>query len=141
MMSKFIELHDRADRKLLVNVENICDVYPDIDFESAVVSYVNGKGVGVTESYDEVKTLIKDAGILIHKPDPRLNLTKPLSMGDLRDMIGEPVWNSNTLKWELVWYYGDAKEIIFTRDCGADYEYNADDLIKTPLYRMKQEVK
>ena len=134
-MLKFIEVHDKdTDIKLSFNVDKIT-VFSDqtIDTER--------EGFEVAESYEEIKQLIHDVGVLIHKADPRLNLTKPLTMDDLREMIGEPVWNSNTLKWELVWYYGDAREIIFTRDCGADYEYDADDLIKTPLYRMKKETK
>ena len=138
-MSKFIELHFPIEGKVSFNVEDIlCFFVRDDD---TIIRAKDGNCYAVTESYDEVKTLIKDAGVLIHKPDPRLNMAAPLTMDDLRNMIGEPVWNSNTLKWELVWYYGDAREIIFTRDCGADYEYDADDLIKTPLYRIKKETK
>lgn len=135
MMSKFIEVHGKDNgMPVSVNVENI------VAFETGDIALQAVGILKIAESYDEVKAIIKDAGVLIHKADPRLNLTKPLTMDDLREMIGEPVWNSNTLKWELVWYFGDAREIIFTRDCGADYEYDADDLIKTPLYRMKQEI-
>lgn len=136
MMSKFIELHFLIEGKVSFDVENIiCFFSKD---NNTIIRAKDGNCYAITESYDEVKTLIQDAGILIHKADPRLNLIKPLTLDDLKNMEGEPVWNSNTLKWELVWYYGDAKEVIFTRDCGADYEYNADDLIKTPLYRMRQ---
>lgn len=140
MMLKFIELHDNETKSpISINVNNISDFHVDYDGQTAVD--VGRDAYLVAEAYEEIKQLIHDVGVLIHKPDPRLNLTKPLTMDDLREMIGEPVWNSNTLKWELVWYYGDAKEVIFTRDCGADYEYDADDLIKFPLYRMKKEVK
>ena len=136
MMSKFIEVHGKDNgMPVSVNVENI------VAFEPGDIALQTVGILKITESYDEIKQLILDAGVLIHKPDPRLNLTKPLSIEDLSGMIGEPVWNSNTLKWELVWYFGDAREIIFTRDCSADYEYDADDLIKTPLYRMKMETK
>lgn len=136
MMSKFIEVHGKDNgMPVSVNVENI------VAFETGDIALQEVGILKIAESYDEVKAIIKDAGVLIHKADPRLNLTKPLTMNDLREMIGEPVWNSNTLKWELVWYFGDARKIIFTRDCGADYEYDADDLIKTPLYRMKKETK
>lgn len=130
MMSKFIELHDGM-QPISINVDSI------EWFADETISMHNSE-IKVIESYEEIKQLILDAGVLIHKADPRLDTTIPLTLEDLKNMIGEPVWNSNTLKWELVWYYGDAKEIIFTRDCGADYEYNADDLIKTPLYRMRQ---
>ena len=140
MMSKFIELHDNETKSpISINVNNIADFHVDYDGQTAVD--VGRDAYLVAESYDEIKNLIKDAGVLIHKADPRLDTTTPLTLEDLKNMIGEPVWNSNTLKWELVWYYGDAKEIIFTRDCGADYEYDADDLIKFPLYRMKKETK
>lgn len=138
-MLKFIVLHFPIEGEVSFNVEDIICFFERDD--NTIIRAKDGNCYAVTESFDEVKAIIKDAGVLIHKPDPRLNLTKPLTMDDLREMIGEPVWNSNTLEWELVWYYEDAKEVIFTRDCGADYEYDADDLIKTPLYRMKQETK
>ena len=138
-MLKFIVLHFPIEGEVSFNVEDILCFFARDD--DTIIRAKDGNCYAVTESYDEIKQLILDAGVLIHKPDPRLNLTKPLSIEDLSGMIGEPVWNSNTLKWELVWYFGDAREIIFTRDCSADYEYDADDLIKTPLYRMKKETK
>ena len=131
MMSKFIELHDGM-QPISINVDSI------EWFADETISMHNSE-IKVVESYEEIKQMILDAGVLIHKADPRLDTTTPLTLEDLKNMIGEPVWNSNALKWELVWYFGDAKEIIFTRDCGADYEYDADDLIKFPLYRMKKE--
>lgn len=140
MMLKFIELHDNETKSpISINVNNIADFHVDYDGQTAVD--VGRDAYLVAEAYEEIKQLIHDVGVLIHKADPRLDMTKPLTMDDLREMIGEPVWNSNTLKWELVWYFGDARKIIFTRDCGADYEYDADDLIKFPLYRMKKETK
>ena len=94
----------------------------------------------VTESYDEVKTLIHDAGVLIHKADPRLDTTTPLTMEDLKYMEGESVWNSNTLKWMLIHRFVDAdKPIVWLVLSDGQFKVmTVDDLIKTPLYRMVQ---
>ena len=64
-------------------------------------------------------------------------------MEDLRDMEGEPVWNSNSLKWMIVNRFvnaeGDLAPIVwFVRDDGQFTNMIADDLIKYPLYRMRQ---
>ena len=61
--------------------------------------------LATVESYDDIKQLIHDSGILIHRADPRLDETHSLTMEDLKEMIGEPVWNSNTGKWTLVRNY------------------------------------
>ena len=144
MMSKFIELHDEdTDTKLFcTNVDNIFSF--SVDEGSTIINSTDGRYILVKESYDEVKQLIQDAGILIHKPDPRLNLTKPLSMVNLSGMIGEPVWNSNNNQWLIMAHYLDNKENpiagLYNKN-GYLVEFTADDLIRTPLYRMKQEVK
>lgn len=139
-MRNFIELHDRAGRAMLVNLDNICDVFPDIDYESAVITYAsNDDRIGVTESYDEVAELIKGAGVCIDKGDPRLDTKSPLTMEDLKHMVGEPVWNSNTRDWWLIhWYQEDYDEIIVYNNTGVQESWDEKDLIKTPLYRMKQ---
>lgn len=92
--------------------------------------------VWVEETYDDLKQLIKDCGCLIHKADPRLDTTTPLTLEELANMIGEPVWNSNLSRWELVKHVTD---ITVTTCHTGQYcsQYDDDDLIKTPLYRMK----
>ena len=149
MMSKFIEVHELndiryADTHLVsVNVDNIT-FFGD---KTIFVPIPDDNGyytINVTESYDEIKQLIKDAGVLIHKPDPRLNLTKPLTMDDLREMIGEPVWNSNNGKWYLMLKVRDDldPELAVVQDSDAKIEvFSPEELIKFPLYRMNQEVK
>lgn len=141
-MRNFIELHDRAGRAMLVNLDNICDVSSDIDYESAVITYAsNDDRIGVTESYEEIEELIKGAGACIDKGDPRLDTKSPLTMEDLKHMVGEPVWNSNTRDWWLIhWYheYPIYEEIIVYNNEGVQECWDEKDLIKTPLYRMKQ---
>lgn len=138
MMSKFIELHFPIEDKVFFNVEDILCFFTRDD--DTIIRAKDGNCYAVTESYDEVKVLIKDAGVLIHKADPRLNLTTPLTMDDLREMIGEPVWNSNTLKWMLIHRFVDAdKPIVWLVRHDSQFELmTADDLIKFPLYRMRQ---
>ena len=142
MMSKFIELHGNETKSpISINVNNIADFHVDYDGQTAVD--VGRDAYLVAESYDEVKALIKDAGVLIHKADPRLDTTTPLTMEDLKYMEGEPVWNSNTLKWMLIHRFVDAdKPIVWLVRHDSQFEImTADDLIKFPLYRMKKETK
>ena len=138
MMLKFIELHDKdTDMKMSFNVDNItvfCDQVIETERE----------GFEVAESYEEIKQLIHDVGVLIHKPDPRLNLTKPLTMDDLRNMIGEPIWNSNNGKWYLMLKVREDldPELAVVQDSDAKIEvFSPEELIKFPLYRMNQEIK
>ena len=129
MEPKFIELHDGSE-PLSINVELV------EWFADGTISMTNCEH-RVMESYDDIKQLIKDSGILIHRADPRLDETHPLTMEDLKDMIGEPVWNSNLLRWELVKEAGD----LYITTCGTgqyDSLYDENDLIKTPLYRMRR---
>ena len=136
MEPKFIELHDGAD-PLSINVELV------EWFADGTISMTNCEH-RVLESYDEIKQLIHDSGILIHRADPRLDTTTPLTMEDLQDMIGEPVWNSNVLHWYLVDSIqtdpdGSNEKVILRTRGGAELPFDEDDLIKTPLYRMRRE--
>lgn len=135
MMSKFIELHDGM-QPISINVDSI------EWFADETISMHNSE-IKVIESYEEIKQLILDAGVLIHKADPRLDTTTPLTMDALRDMEGQPVWNSNSLKWMIVNRFVDAEKdlapiVWFVRDDGQFTNMVADDLIKYPLYRMRQ---
>lgn len=85
----------------------------------------------------DIQKLIRDTGCLIHKADPRLDTTKPLTMDDLKSMIGEPVWNSNFLSW---WLVADVSgdDIATLRNSQTDIMfYGEEKLIAKPLYRMK----
>lgn len=134
-MKNFIELHDRAGRAMLVNTDHITKVFKDEDGIPTVellTYYIETK-----ESYEEIEELIRGAGVCIDKGDPRLDTKSPLTMEDLKHMVGEPVWNSNKREWELV------KEVIDGGFTLCDYKgwysgYEEDELIKFPLYRMKQ---
>ena len=136
-MLKFIELHDKdTDMKMSFNVDNVtvfCEQVIETERE----------GFEVAESYEEIKQLIHDVGVLIHKPDPRLDMTTPLTMEDLRDMEGEPVWNSNNGKWYLMLKVRDDLDpkLAVVQDSDAKIEvFSPEELIKFPLYRMKQEI-
>lgn len=134
MYPKFIEVHDGADA-MSINVANI------EWFADETISMKNCE-VKVLESYNDLKTLIQDCGCLIHKADPRLDMTHPLSMDDLKGMVGEPVWNSNTDKWLLVESaVGQYVKCKTVNDVYKYYNFSAADLIKTPLYRMKTETR
>ena len=138
-MRNFIELHDRDDGEpMLVNTDHIMKVFkdevgiPTVEFPA---DYIETK-----ESYEEIEKLIKGAGVCIDKGDPRLDTKSPLTMEDLKHMVGEPVWNSNTRDWWLIhWYheYPTYKEIIVYNNKGVQESWDRNDLIKTPLYRMK----
>ena len=130
-MSKFIELHDGM-QPISINVDSI------EWFADETISMHNSE-IKVIESYDEIKQLILDAGVLIHKADPRLDTTTPLTMEDLKNMIGEPVWNSNALKWGLLTKQDGSYFLLYPT--GQMWLFTVNDLIKFPLYRMKKETK
>ena len=147
MDSKFIELHDTVESELIsLNVENICGFNQYIDPDGMVTTAIgtnDGSLHVVSESYDEVKQMIKDSGIHIQKADPRLDTSHPLTMDDLQEMVGEPVWNSNNGFWYLVNSIqtdpdGSNEKVILRNRCGAELPFDEDDLIKFPLYRMRR---
>lgn len=147
MEPKFIELHTRglnsgAGCQVSVNVAAIKCFHMNLDeripSETGVIETADDCMYLVTESYTEIKQLIHDSGILIHRADPRLNTERELTFAELREMIGEPVWNSNLLRWELVKKADDL--YITTCSIGQyDSHYDENDLIKTPLYRMRRD--
>ena len=145
MYPKFIEVNDvdvvgdeQGIVKLSLNIDNICGFNPYCDdYEKTVIGMADNTYHVCLESYDEIKQLITDCGCLIRKADSRLDLTHPLTLDDLRGMVGEPVWNSNVDRWELVTMVTD----LYCKTCHTGQyacEYDENDLIKTPLYRMRQ---
>lgn len=142
MYPKFIEVHRANNGKpVSINVSAITHFfwYVDKENEETNIELNTNQYVNAKETYDEIKALIKDCGCLICKADPRLDTEHPLTMDDLRTMVGEPVWNSNSRKWGLV------KEV---REDDVTLVYQAADWVivgpeglnKYPLYRMKKEV-
>jgi len=141
MYPHFIEVHDAEDHQseITVNVANIVNIHVDDDGDT-IIEVTSREFYRIAESYSEVKTLIRECGCHIHKGDPRLDTTHPLTMEDLKDMIGEPVWNSNTLDWWLIhWYmeYPTYDEIIVYNNKGVQECWDRNDLVRKPLYRMK----
>ena len=138
MYPKFIEVHDRnieTKNPISINVANIADFHVDYTGQTAVD--VGREVYEITESYDELKALITDCGCLIHKADPRLDMTHPLTLEDLQSMVGEPVWNSNINVWMLVKDVSDTwVKMLWTS--GNISEYTEDELISYPVYRMRQ---
>lgn len=97
MYPRFIEVHD-ADTDMLISINvdkitSICDEGISTERE----------GYDVRESYEEIMTMIRDTGCLIHKADPRLD-SQPLTWDDLQEtmMIGQPVWSKTKRCWYLV---------------------------------------
>jgi len=140
MDSKFIELHDTAVSELIsLNVENICYINAYVDPDGMVTTAIgtnDGSLHVVSESYDEVKQMIKDSGIHIHKADPRLDTSHPLTMDDLQEMVGEPVWNSNLNVWMLIRKVDDLYADMVSVSGDVHY-WTESDLKQFPLYRMQ----
>ena len=136
MYPHFITVHDNDNGEpFLVNIDHIVSVGKEGMILTGVPADI---ALATVESFDELKQLIADAGCHIEKADPRLNTAKPLTMDELRQMVGEPVWNSNARSWGLVCDYYD-ETVAIKPPRGASYDYDADDLVKFPLYRMKEE--
>ena len=135
MYPHFITVHDNDNGEpFLVNIDHIVSVGKEGMILTGVPTDI---ALATVESFDELKQLVADAGCHIEKADPRLNTAKPLTMEELRQMVGEPVWNSNTRSWGLVCDYYD-ETVAIKPPRGASYDYDADDLVKFPLYRMKE---
>ena len=135
MYPHFITVHDNENGEpFLVNIDHIVSVGKEGMILTGVPTDI---ALATVESFDELKQLVADAGCHIEKADPRLNTAKPLTMEELRQMVGEPVWNSNTRSWGLVCDYYD-ETVAIKPPRGASYDYDADDLVKFPLYRMKE---
>ena len=130
MYSKFIEVHDGL-QPMSVNVDQI-------DWFADETISLRSEEVRVYESYDEIKALVEETGSLIHKADPRLDTSTPLTFEDMRGMVGQPVWNSNFDEWGLVieQEFSDMITVLYDED---KQNYCVRDLIAFPFYRMKQE--
>ena len=132
MYPKFIEVHEKGNA-ISVNIEHL------VAFSNRIFHLPNNAELNYRcdESYDEIKQLISDCGCLIHKADPRLDMSRPLTLDDLKDMVGEPVWNSNINVWMLVKDVTDTwVKMLWTS--GNISEYTEDELIKYPVYRMRR---
>lgn len=140
MYPKFIELHDKGAGELFgININHIVSFGKDGVILTGIPTDI---ALATAESYDEIKQLLRDTGTLIHRADPRLDETHQLTMADLKEMIGEPVWNSNRLEWWLVLRWSDdAGEGQTAEFLGSDethYTMSEESLIKFPLYRMRR---
>ena len=136
MYTKFIEVHDKdTDMLLSFNADKIT-VFGDQIIDT------DREGFEVAESYDELKKLIEDCGCLIHRKHPRLDLEHPLTWDDLcrLEMIGEPVWNSNSQRWMLIIdSASDNTWIDLVNHAGGKERWIGHDARKFPLYRMKKQ--
>ena len=132
----------------LVNIDQIKFVCPHPAFlANAEIHFADrtDQPMITEESYEDVEKLIRDSGSSITRPDPRIDTQHRLTMQDLQEMIGEPVWNSNTNTWLLVydgdWGYGPDPDRVCVRVVNRygckDIWLSEEDLIAKPLYRMK----
>lgn len=140
MYPHFIEVHGKHNgNKICVNIDSIKSFYYWERDGAIRIDMMDCDDWLVEESYDDLKELLRTAGCAIQKQDPRLDTTVPLSMDDLMrlDMIGQPVWNSNTRRWMLV-VDNDTMHgtVDFVDDCGKAVRFGPHDITKYPLYRM-----
>ena len=132
MYPKFIEIHDWSGNTAQVNVAHIVAI-----LENQIT--LDTESIKVKESYAELSKLITDAGCNITRKDPRVD-PEPLTMEDLKEMIGQPVWCVYNQKWLLVSKYVGNEDYasVGLYDCENNgYEADAEALIHFPLYRMK----
>lgn len=137
MYPHFIEVTSYC--KMMINIDSIMSIIPCV--EGTKIYTIDGTDGSylVSEKYEELKDLIRSSGCAIQKADPRLDGTIPLTMDDLcrLEMIGEPVWNSNTRHWMLV-IDSDTmhKTVDLVDNCGKIIRFEPHDVVKYPLYRM-----
>ena len=133
MYPHLIEVHTEDGSLITFNIDHV--IYFN-QYSVLMTEYDNdGGGFNLIESYEELKQLIRDAGCHIAKKDPRLD-DEPLTMKDLKGMVGEPVWNSNTRKWYIIHSVGNTVAMANPSERSM-LVYIKSDLSKYPLYRMK----
>ena len=144
MYPKFIELHLAKDDCLVsLNIGKIVAISDyDNNGEGYLVKTSDRGDWLVRDTYDKMKQMITESGCLIRKQDPRLDTEHPLTMEDIKGMVGEPVWNSNIDEWGLVTkdpeWHGDIQEGYFIRyHDGTMTVLEEDWLKKYPHYRIK----
>ena len=139
MYPYYIEVHTKDDAiPITINLDQIVGFGADRD-EGTAFRMADKSLWLAKESYDDVKTMMHAAGCQIDKGDPRLDNTL-LSWDDITrlEMIGEPLYNSNTRKWMLmIDIAGDRAWIELINDAGGHEKWIEHDLQKFPLYRMK----
>lgn len=143
MYPYFIEVHPKScdtesgyiDSGMSINVDHI------IEIGDRFINTTDSR-IPVRETYEELLSLVKGIGCLIQKADPRIDTTRPLTMYDLckAEMIGEPVWNSNTIAWMLLIDSAlDSRSWVDLIDNGGKtHRYAPIDVDRYPLYRMKK---
>lgn len=149
MYPHFIEVHAHQlnDKLVSINIDHIIG-FCGTSRDTGIIT-TEDERVGqteTTETYDELKALIESSGALINMGDPRLDTKRSLTMADLKDMVGQPVWDSNTGVWLLVYdgdwmYSGDPDRVcvrMVNRYGCKDIWLSEKDLIARPLYRMKR---
>lgn len=135
MYPKFIEVHAKH-ANLLEDVVTFVNVAHIMYFHDNVICTPKGYYL-VSETFEELKEMIKDSGCLIHKADPRLDTDHPLTIEDLMTMVGEPVWNRNLNVWLLVKGCSDMYvDLLWTS--GNTSSWDEKDLESSPLYRMRK---
>ena len=145
MYPKFIELHMNdagSGIACTFNVDHITDFWEDESGMTRLYCIGFEDAVWIQESYEEVKKLIHDAGVFVQQTDPRLDVTHPLTMEELKDMIGEPAWNSNAREWGLIvlnpTHNGKEHSGFYLRYADLSLtRYDEEDLKKFPLYRIR----
>ncbi len=61
-----------------------------------------------------------------------------LKFEDVKNMVGEPVWNADLKKWMLVEKVTDGYvQMKSVNDVYLYHDYGPDDFETTPMYRMK----
>ena len=147
MVPHFIEVHLADDDcSVSLNLEHIIGISDtDNNGSGYAIKTSDRGGWYVRESYADIKALIQKAGCQITKADPRLDTSHPIPWEDLvkLEMLGQPVFNSNTRKWMLVIdsagpYTHDWITLLNT--AGGLEHWNEHDVQARPLYRMRKEM-
>lgn len=141
MTITWVEGHAQKNgASVFISVPHITVVTP---LEKFVRIYTDdGDYTDISDDYEEVKEAIikmSDVADIITEADLRPDTTDPLTWKELTsvDMIGQPVWNSNTLKWMLVIDSDNLKAWVdLANHSGGTERWIEHDAQKYPLYRM-----
>lgn len=143
MQDHFIEVHGKiTDHVCAVNTSHIV-LFSDgeIVLSNEPMSKAE-KTFHVTESYSDIKSMIRKAGARVDKMDPRLDTTIPLNMDELCKplMIGEPVYNTSSHAWMLIVdsALDNNSWVDLCDHAGKVHRFGPHDVAKIQLYRMRR---
>jgi len=128
----FIELHTSGSKnKVLYNINHIVKFYEPEEKSGCLIFTDDGYKKKVKESYEEVRELVNNPSNHI-----KIDKTKRLTFDDLKNMIGELVWDDVEKQWCVV-RYCTISEVCLSKEHGECFWIDSQGLKLNPIYKIR----